>query len=100
MGICATEPKKPKIVIEVSEQNKDSEKNLADKLKELLVNKGVTIDYAPININKELLYMKIVYQRGSENSMTLASGTSEVTEESLEKIAEEIAKKVKDAKNE
>ena len=32
--------------------------------------------------------------------MTLASGTSEVTEESLEKIAEEIAKKVKDAKNE
>ena len=99
MGICATAPKKPKIIIEVSEQNKDSEKNLADKLKELLVNKGVTIDYSPININKELLYMKIVYQRGSENSMTLASGTSEVTEESLERIADEVGKKVKDAKN-
>lgn len=99
MGICATEPKKPKIIIEVSEQNKDAEKNLADKLKELLVNKGVNIEYAPININKELLYMKIVYQRGSENSMTLASGTSEVTEESLERIADEVAKKVKDAKN-
>ena len=57
MGICATEPKKPKIIIEVSEQNKDSEKNLADKLKELLVNKGVTIDYAPININKDNIFL-------------------------------------------
>ena len=99
MGICATEPKKPKIIIEVSEQNKDAEKNLSDKLKELLVNKGVNIEYAPITIKKDLLYMKIVYQKGSENSMTLASGTSEVTEESLEKIADEIAKKVKDVKN-
>ena len=99
MGICATEPKKPKIIIEVSEQNKDTEKNLSDKLKELLVSKGINIEYAPITIKKDLLYMKIVYQKGNENSMTLASGTSEVTEESLEKIADEIAKKVKDAKN-
>ena len=44
--------------------------------------------------------MKIIYKRGSENSMTLASGTSEVTVESLDKIAGEIEKKVRDAKNE
>ena len=100
MGICATAPKKPKIIVEVSAQNQESENSLVEKLKDLLVQKGVSIEFTTLGVNKELLYMKIVYQRGSENSMTLASGTSEVTEESLEKIAEEIAKKVKDAKNE
>ena len=100
MGICTAAPKKQQVVIEVSAQNQESEKGLAEKLKEILTQKGVSIEFPPIIVNKELLYMKIIYKRGSEKSLTLASGTSEVTVESLDKIAGEIEKKVRDAKNE
>ena len=95
MGVCEAKPHKPKLNIELSTINQDTERELVERLKTILKQKGVNIDILPYSINKELLYMKMVYQlKGT--SMTLASGTSEVTPEQIERIAEEISKKIKE----
>ena len=93
MGICEAKPHRPKLNIELSTINQETERGLVERLSASLKQKGVSIDILPPSINKELLYMKMVYQRGG-TLMTLASGTSEVTPEQIERIAEEIAKKV------
>ena len=98
MGICNSEPKKAKITCEVSSQNEESEKAMLGKLKESLNVKGVEVQWDEIVVNPQLLYMKIIYSRGS-NVMTLASGVNEVTKGDLDKIADEIAKKYRESKN-
>ena len=95
MGVCETKPQQAKLIIELSTINQETEKGLVERLKESLMQKGVSIEILPASINKDLLYMKMVYQRRG-TSMTLASGTSEVTPEQIERIAEEISKKIKE----
>lgn len=97
MGACSTPPKKPKLIIEVSAKNETNEKALAEKLKEFLTAKSCQIDFDPILVNRELLYMKITYKRGGDSEMCLASGSSPLDENKLDNIAQEICNKVKEA---
>lgn len=97
MGVCNAPPKKPKVIIEVSAKNETNEKALAVKLKEFLEAKSCQIEFEPILVNRELLYMKITYKRGGDSEMCLASGSSPLDENQLENIAQEIFNKVKEA---
>ena len=97
MGICdAPENKKPQIKIQLSAKNQQMERQLVEELRILLTNKGVKIDFSPLTVDRELLYMKINYERGL-NVLTLANGTTEINGDSIEKIADEIAKKSREA---
>ena len=97
MGICATpENKKPQIKIQLSAKNQQMERQLVEELRILLTNKGVKIDFSPLTVDRELLYMKINYERGL-NVLTLANGTTEINSDSMEKIADEIVKKSREA---
>ncbi len=97
MGICAApENKKPQIKIQLSAKNQQMERQLVEELRILLTNKGVKIDFSPLTVDRELLYMKINYERGL-NVLTLANGTTEINSDSMEKIADEIVKKSREA---
>ena len=99
MGICGTpNNKKPQIKIELSAKNQESERLLVQELKNLLTNKGVKIDFSALSVNKELFYMKINYEKGS-NILTLANGTTEINSDNIEKIANEIIKKSREVGN-
>ena len=98
MGICAApENKKPQIKIQLSAKNQQMERQLVEELRILLTNKGVKIDFSPLTVDRELLYMKINYERGL-NVLTLANGTTEINSDSMEKIADEIVKKSREAR--
>ena len=97
MGICAApDNKKPQIKIQLSAKNQQMERQLVEELRILLTNKGVKIDFSPLTVDRELLYMKINYERGL-NVLTLANGTTEINSDSMEKIADEIVKKSREA---
>jgi hypothetical protein len=97
MGICAApDNKKPQIKIQLSAKNQQIERQLVEELRNLLTNKGVKIDFSPLTVDRELLYMKINYEKGL-NILTLANGTTEINGDSIEKIADEIAKKSREA---
>ena len=84
MGICAApENKKPQIKIQLSAKNQQMERQLVEELRILLTNKGVKIDFSPLTVDRELLYMKINYERGL-NVLTLANGTDEIVKKSRE----------------
>ena len=97
MWICASpENKKPTLKIELSAKNQELERQLVEQLSNLLTNKGVKIEFSPLSVNRELLYMKINYEKGL-NILTLANGTTEINSDSIEKIADEIAKKARES---
>lgn len=97
MGICSSEPKKPKLIIALSAKNEDNEKLLAENMKNMLIAKNCQIDIDPIKVNRELLYMKITYKLGGESEMCLASGISALDESKLNEIVQEICSKVKES---
>ena len=62
MGICASpDNKKPILKIELSAKNQELERQLVEQLSNLLTNKGVKVEFSPLSVNRELLYMKINY---------------------------------------
>jgi len=93
MGVCAAPEKKSKLNITISAKNEEFERKLVEKLQQDLTIKGVKIDYSPINVERDLLYMKIIFQKGPDNLITLTNGSTEVTNEIIDRIEDEILKK-------
>ena len=95
MGVCAAPEKKSKLNITLSAKNEEFERKLVEKLQQDLTNKGIKIEYSPINVERDLLYMKIIYQKGTDNFIALTNGTTEVTNEIIDRIEDEVMKKCK-----
>ena len=94
MGVCQSPEKKTnKLNITLSAKNEEFEKKLLEKLQQDLVNKGIKMEYSPINVDRDLLYMKIILEKGPEHIITLTNGTSEVTNEIIDRISDEILRK-------
>ena len=94
MGVCqAPEKKNSKLNITLSAKNQEFEKNLVEKLQQDLANKGIKMEYSPINVDRDLLYMKIILEKGPDHIITLTNGTSEVTNEIIDRISDEILRK-------
>ncbi len=94
MGVCQSPEKKTnKLNITLSAKNEEFEKKLLEKLQQDLVNKGIKMEYSPINVDRDLLYMKINLEKGPDHIITLTNGTSEVTNEIIDRISDEILRK-------
>jgi len=94
MGVCQSPEKKTnKLNITLSAKNEEFEKKLLEKLQQDLVNKGIKMEYSPINVDRDLLYMKISLEKGPDHIITLTNGTSEVTNEIIDRISDEILRK-------
>ena len=89
MGVCqAPEKKTNKLNITLSAKNEEFEKKLLEKLQQDLVNKGIKMEYSPINVDRDLLYMKIILEKGPDHIITLTNGTSEVTNEIIDRVSD------------
>ena len=93
MGVCQAPEKKTKLNITLSAKNEEFEKKLVEKLQQDLANKGIKMEYSPINVDRDLLYMKIILEKGPDHIITLTNGTSEVTNEIIDRVSDEIMRK-------
>jgi hypothetical protein len=94
MGVCqAPEKKNNKLNITLSAKNQEFEKKLVEKLQQDIANRGIKMEYSPINVDRDLLYMKIILEKGPDHIITLTNGTSEVTNEIIDRVSDEIMRK-------